>query len=274
MSQEPSTRRHRVGELVFRTLTSPGPGTGTILLVHGIGMSHRYMARLHSRLTAHATVVSVDLPGFGGLPRPAQDVDVTAMADALAHVLDELMPARRGGLVLVGQSMGTQWVTELAARNPQLADAVVLIGPVTDDRRRSVLAQAALLALDTLREPPGANALVFNDYLRCGPVWYLAQLRHMLRFQTEEHVRALDLPLLIVRGSRDPIAGRDWCRRLRDAARGGGAPVALVEIPGRAHNAQHSAPGAVTAAIAHTLGDLLCSQPGDLTAPLAGSHDA
>ncbi|PKI92917.1 alpha/beta hydrolase [Actinomycetales bacterium SN12] len=273
MSQERSTRRHRVGELVFRTLTSPGPGPATVVLVHGIGMSHRYLARLHGRLTAHATVVSVDLPGFAGLARPEQDVDVTRMADALTVVLDELMPDRPASLILVGQSMGTQWVTELAARHPQLSDAVVLIGPVTDDRRRTVLAQAALLALDTLREPPGANALVFGDYLRCGPVWYLAQLRHMLRYRIEERVRDLRGPLLIVRGSRDPIAGRDWCRRLRDA-RGRGAPVALVEIPGRAHNAQHSAPRAVTAAIVHTLGHLLGSQPGQAPAPLAGSRDA
>ncbi|WP_336645496.1 alpha/beta fold hydrolase [Microbacterium sp. USHLN186] len=274
MSQEPATRRHRVGGLVFRTLTSSGPGTAIVVLVHGIGMSHRYLARLHRRLTAYATVVSVDLPGFGGLPRPAQDVDVTAMADALADVLDELLPARREGLVLVGQSMGTQWVTELAVRHPELADAVVLIGPVTDDRRRTVLAQAALLALDTLREPPGANALVFSDYLRCGPVWYLTQLRHMLRYPIEDRVRGSGRRLLIVRGSRDPIAGRDWCRRLRDAARRGGTPVALVEIPGRAHNAQHSAPGAVAAAIVHTLGDLLHRQPENSSAPLSESRNS
>ncbi|WP_309129235.1 alpha/beta hydrolase [Microbacterium sp.] len=236
--------RHRVAGLTLRSLTSPGPGAVTFVLVHGIGMSHRYLARLHSALSAHGTVVSVDLPGFGGLPKPAHDLDVTQMADALAGLLDKL---RTGPVVVVGQSMGTQWAVELAARRRDLTRGVVVIGPVADERRRTLLWQAALLALDTLREPPGANALVFSDYLRCGPVWYLAQLRHMLRYRIEDRVSRLQAPLLIVRGSRDPIATRGWCRRLRAAAR----EAMLAEIPGRAHNAQHSAPRAVAAAIVH-----------------------
>lgn len=238
-----SQQMHRVGDLRFRTLTSPG-ATGTVyVLVHGIGMSHRYLARLHDSLTAQGTVISVDLPGFGGLTKPSRDLDIGEMADALAAVLDGLGAA---AVVLVGQSMGTQWAVELAARRTDLARAVVLIGPVADERRRTVLQQAALLALDTAGEPPGANALVLGDYLRCGPVWYLTQLRHMLGYPIEQRIRAVRAPVLIVRGSRDPIASRGWCRRLRDAAAAG---TVLVEVPGRVHNVQHTAPGAVASAI-------------------------
>lgn len=244
---------HRVGDLCFRALTSQGRAGVVFVLVHGIGMSHRYLARLHRSLTAQGTVISVDLPGFGGLPKPPHDLGIEEMADALGVLLDSI---GTGKVVLVGQSMGTQWVTELAARRPDLARAVVLIGPVADERRRTVVQHAGMLALDMLGEPPGANALVLGDYLWCGPVWYLAQLRHMLRYPIEERIARVAAPVLIVRGARDPIASLAWCRRLRSAARG----AALVEVPRRVHNVQHTAPGAVASAIRSFRADRLVDE--------------
>ncbi|GAA2891056.1 alpha/beta fold hydrolase [Microbacterium esteraromaticum] len=236
---------HRIGDLCFRSFTSTGLSDAVFVLVHGIGMSHRYLARLHAALSAQGTVISVDLPGFGGLPKPAGDAAIGEMADALGNVLDRLDVS---GVVLIGQSMGTQWVVELAVRRPDLARAVVLIGPVADERRRTAMQQARLLALDTMREPPGANTLVMGDYLRCGPFWYLTQLRHMLGYPIEERIASIDAPVLVIRGGRDPIASRSWCRLLRSSA----APdTMLIEVPGRAHNVQHSAPAAVASAISH-----------------------
>ena len=233
------------GSLHFRVLASAAPRTvrrPPIVLVHGIGMSHRYLSRLHDALASDGTVVSIDLPGYAGLPKPDHDVDVDEMATELAAVVDEL---GLGPAVLVGHSMGAQWVVEAARRRPELISLVVVIGPVADDRRRTFPAQAAALAVDTLREPPGANLIVFTDYLRCGVPYYLAQLRHMLRYPIEERVGDLAPPLLIIRGERDPVAGLTWCRRL--AERAGDAPVVI--IPGRPHVAQHGSPRAVASAI-------------------------
>ncbi len=239
-------REHRIGPdgLAFRTLRA---GTGDsssplFVLVHGIGMSHRYLDRLQYALAARAETLSVDLPGFGGLPKPGTDLDVPRMATALGEVLDAEGVV---SAVLIGQSMGTQWVVELAAQRPDIADAVVVIGPVADDRHRTAFAQARALLIDMLFEPPGANALVTGDYVRCGPRWYLTQLRHMLGYPMERRVPDLRCPLLIIRGARDPIAGGDWCRRLSGAA----STASVVEIAGRVHNTQHSAPSAVAAAI-------------------------
>nr|WP_315268627.1 alpha/beta hydrolase [Microbacterium lemovicicum] len=241
----PLLRSWFVDDLQLRTRTSTGAvgSARTYVLIHGIGMSHRYLMRLHGGLAASgATVHTLDLPGFGGLPKPGHDLDAGDMADALGTVLDRLDV---GAAVLVGQSMGTQWAAELAARRPDLAAAVVLIGPVSDERHRSFAGQAVALAVDTLRESPGANLLVFTDYLRCGIPWYLVQLRHMLTYRLEETVSRIEAPVLVLRGGRDPIAGVAWSRRLRDRARRG----SLVSVPGHAHNAQHSAPRAVAGAI-------------------------
>lgn len=244
----PLRRRVCVDGHVFRLITSPHSAAEApvIVLLHGIGMSHRYLARLHRALVPSAHVVSVDLPGFGGLPRPRDDLGIPRMVDLLRRALPA---AVNGPVVLVGHSMGAQWAVEIAIRHPDLARLVVAIGPVADEAHRTLRAQAVGLATDTLGESPVTNAIVFSDYLRAGIRWYLAQARHMLRYPLEERVAALEAPLLIVRGGRDPIAGRDWCGRLRDRASG----ARLVEIPRARHVAQRSAPGAVADAIlAHT----------------------
>ena len=238
----------------FRVTSSPGPGGGRpLVLVHGIGISSRAFARLHAELSVRAPVHSVDLPGFGPLPRPDRTLDVAGMAE----LLGEAIAARAAGLgaggpvVAVGNSMGAQWVVELARQRPDLVSHVVTIGPVVNDRRRGALAQGAALLADSLREPWSANRIVLSDYLRCGVRWYLRQLRHMLRYRIEERVAGLAQPLLVVRGGRDPIAPADWCARLA-----GAAPRArIAEIPGQPHLAQHTAPAAVADAIAGFLAE-------------------
>ncbi|TDL45317.1 alpha/beta fold hydrolase [Microbacterium oleivorans] len=231
-----------------RVVRSRGPATTrTILLVHGIGMSHRYLRRLHTELARTESVVSIDLPGFGGTPKPGEDLDVPAMAAAIAGLLDRL---GLQDVVAVGHSMGSQWVVELAIQRPDLITHVVAMGPVVDDRHRTAFAQARALALDTFGETPRANWLVLSDYVRCGIPWYTRQLRHMLAYPLEDRVRLLSLPLLVLRGARDPVAGGAWCRRLAAAA----PDAAVAEIPGGFHVVQDRAPrdaaDAITAFVA------------------------
>jgi pimeloyl-ACP methyl ester carboxylesterase len=243
--EQPDMWRVNVESLAFRVLASrhgSGGSRPAIVLVHGIGVSHRYLSRLHDVLAQDREVYSIDLPGFAGLPKPDSDVDVPSMADALGRLIESL---NAGPVVLVGHSMGTQWVVEASLQRPAMVTDVVIMGPVADASHRSMLAQSVALAADTLGETPSINAIVLTDYLRCGIPWYLTQLRHMLEYRLEDRVPELAVPLLVVRGSRDPIAGLGWCRRLRDAARIGH----LVQIPGSFHVAQHSAPKAVASAI-------------------------
>lgn len=241
----PAERRVEVGGLSFRILNSSmsaGAQHPAVVLIHGIGVSHRYLARLHDVLAGSRRVFSIDLPGFGGLPKPGRDVDVPAMASALATVVESLGV---GAVLLVGHSMGSQWVVELGVQRPDLVTDVVVMGPVTDVRHRTVVAQTLALSIDTFGESPAINAIVFTDYLRCGPRWYLTQLRHMLAYPIEDRVAELECPLLIIRGGRDPIAGLEWCRLLRERA----GEAAVVLIPHGHHVAQHSAPRAVASAI-------------------------
>ena len=232
------------GDLQYRVRLSEAAGTDepAIVLIHGIGVSHRYFSRLYRHLARTRTVACIDLPGFGGVSKPGSDPDIVAMAAGIGEVIDALGLDR---VVLVGQSMGSQWAVETALQRPELVSLAVAIGPVADVAHRTALDQMRALALDTLGEPPWINAVVLVEYVLCGIPWYLTQLRHMLRYPLEDKVADLPMPLLVIQGSADPIAGLRWCRLLRDSARSAN----LAIVPGHHHLVQQSAPRAVASAI-------------------------
>lgn len=215
----------------------------TFVLIHGIGVSHRYLARLHRVLARAADTISIDLPGFGSTPPPDRQLTVADQGSFIHEVLDQ---AGVGPRILVGHSMGAQFVLEAALQRPDRVRHVVLMGPVVDVRRRTLPRQMLALAKDALLyETPGSNALVFSDYLRCGPGWYLKQLRVMMNYRTEERIRGLSTPVLVLRGASDPIATGEWCRILPRRAPAG----TLVEVPGRGHVVQYTGTARVADAI-------------------------
>ncbi|RJT80222.1 alpha/beta fold hydrolase [Arthrobacter cheniae] len=219
------------------------------VLVHGIGMSHRYFARLQAELLPYGDTIVLDLPGFGGTPTPARQLGVADYAAVIAGALED---ARLSSCVVIGHSMGAQFVTELAIQHPELVSAVVLIGPVTDTSHPSAARNAGVLALDTLLERPVTNLLVGGAYLRCGIRWYLQELPVMLGYRLDERIAHVARPVLILRGSLDPIASGTWCRKLAGAARDG----SVVEVRGQSHAAHRAGARDVADAILHLVGSL------------------
>lgn len=219
------------------------------VLLHGIGVSHRYLARLHLELARGeqargAVVYSFDLPGFGGTPRPGRQVSVGEYAAFVAAVLAD---AGVQSCVVVGHSMGAQFAVELALQQPALVSGVVLMGPVVDPSRRSAAWHALALTRDALLcETPATNAVVFTDYFRTGLRWYATALPVMLGFPLETRVRGVEQPVLVLRGGRDPIARRPWCEFLAAQAPHG----TFAEVPARGHVVQDTAPSSVAHAIA------------------------
>ncbi|KRD44827.1 hypothetical protein ASE38_12340 [Cellulomonas sp. Root930] len=233
----------RVGEHELAVLSSDGDTDAPVfVLVHGLGMSHRYLERLGRELQRTGTTHCVDLPGFGGRPKPGGPLTIDAGAALIGGALDMMGLDR---VVLVGHSMGAQFATELAAQRPDLVTHLVLIGPVTDPARARPLSQARDLVRDAVKEPPSGNALAFLDYLRCGPRWYLTELAPMLAYRTDQTLRRVIAPTLVIRGGDDPVARRAWCAQLASAATAG----TLLEIPRHRHLVQHTAAEMTAAAI-------------------------
>jgi pimeloyl-ACP methyl ester carboxylesterase len=219
---------------------SPAPA---VVLVHGIGVSHRYLERLHRALAGSADTYSIDLPGFGGTPKPEHTLSVQDHASYILGAMEQLGVLE---FTLVGHSMGTQFGIEAALQQPGRIPFLVLMGPVVDSKRSTVTQQALALGRDCLFfESPSSNAVVLTDYLRCGPSWYLKNLRVMMNYPTEQRVTAVQAPVLVIRGAQDPVASEDWCRRLAERAPMG----RLAEFPGTGHVVQHNRSAEVADAI-------------------------
>jgi pimeloyl-ACP methyl ester carboxylesterase len=224
-------------------LAGPDGSSGPVfVLLHGIGMSHRYYRKLQALLAEHGDTLAIDLPGFGGTPTPDRQLSVADYAVHTAATLEKMGVSR---VVLLGHSMGTQFATELAVQRPDLVSHVVLLGPVVDPERRTVLQQSLSLGLDSLMESPVGNTIVASDYARSGLRWYLTELPVMMTYDLQLRLAQVEHPVLVVRGSRDPVAPRLWCEKLAATAPNG----RFLEIPGKPHIVQHGAAARTAAGI-------------------------
>lgn len=216
-------------------LDPPQPGRGWVVCVHGLGCSHRYFAPVARQLAADVGVAAPDLPGFGHTPGPRTALDIRELSLALA---DWLGVTGRGGATLLANSGGCQVVADLAMHSPELLGPVVLNGPSVDPSARTGPAQLGRLLRTAVREPPALIAVLAPDYLRAGPRRLLATSRHMLGNRIEHSLPHVHSAAIVVRGSRDPIAPREWANRAAALLPAG----RCVEVPGAAHALNFSAP--------------------------------
>ena len=210
-------------------------GTGGIrpfVLVPGIGVSSTYFERLAPNLNEFGPVHALDLPGFGGVPHPDKAMSIRQYADLLGRAIDEL------GIddpIIVGHSMGTQVVSDLAARRPGIT-TIVLIGPVVNAAERRVLTQAKRFLQASWHEPGKVKALAISAYLLCGFKWFSRILPKMLSFPIEDRLPDIRAHTLVIRGEFDAVAPRDWITRVGELL----PSSRLWEIPGAAHSVMHA----------------------------------
>lgn len=230
------------GRPVFARVSAAGsPGAPPVVLVHGLGVSGRYMMPTARRLAADHPTYVPDLPGFGRSAKPPRPLDVPGLADALAGWMRQ---AGLAGACLVANSLGCQTVVELAVRRPELVGWAVLVGPTYDPQARTLAAQVGRGMLDLLGEPPDYWPLLLWDYLTAGPLRTVATLRMALTDPVVEKLPRVAAPVLVVRGSRDPIAPRRWVEEMAARLPRGG----VLEIPGATHVANYTAPAALARA--------------------------
>jgi pimeloyl-ACP methyl ester carboxylesterase len=225
----PGATVHRVnrtddgGRTVVGHVRAPLDADRAVVLVHGVGSSSRAYQKLADHLVAHGEVHAVDLPGFGASPHLARDVTIPEHAAAVAryvreHVLDAGLPAP----VVVGHSMGAQVVGQLLADHPDVTSAGVLIGPTAEPGTRSLGGQAVRLAVDAVGERPRTVGVLLVDALvRCSVPYYLGQLRHVIDYRLEDVLPRSTVPVVVVRGERDPVAPQGWVELLAARAPSG-----------------------------------------------------
>jgi pimeloyl-ACP methyl ester carboxylesterase len=101
-----------------------GSGSPPIVFVHGFGCSHTdWLAQVEHCSARHMTV-SVDLPGHGETPPPAETSSIERCSAEVAALLRALAlpPA-----VLVGHSLGCRVVLETAVLEPERVAGIALV---------------------------------------------------------------------------------------------------------------------------------------------------
>jgi 2-hydroxy-6-oxonona-2,4-dienedioate hydrolase len=214
-----------------------------IVLVHGLGKaaeSLRQLAEALDRL-GHA-VYAPDLPGFGesSKHKPPSPLDVPGLADALDAWMEA---AGIGRAVVVGNSIGAQVAADLAARRPQRALAVVLLGPTTDPKVRSMPAQVWRWLVNSRRDRSAAGGGMVSAYWRAGIGRVAQTFRYSVVDRIEEKLPKISAPALVIAGSVDPITPLAWTRRVSELLPHG----RIVVLDGAAHSMHGNQPREVAA---------------------------
>ncbi len=203
--------RLRSGRTVRMHHRESGSGGRPLVLVHGLGMSGRSMVPALSLLGRGGRTLAPDLPGYGRTHGGRRTLGIPGLADALLGWMDAVGLDQ---VDLVGHSLGAQVAAAAAGGRPDRVRHLVLVGPTRDPSAPSWVGQAWRLLLDAPREKPGLLLVAVVDYLRAGPLTMVAVLRHALRRPEEQAMGEVDVPALVLRGDRDPVARQRWCEDL------------------------------------------------------------
>lgn len=250
----------------------PAEPAGHVYLLHGFGEhAGRYRELAEVLNGAGWALHAVDHRGHGlsGGRRAIVPSPTTVAEDYLEFVNSE--PSRDGPLVLLGHSMGGAAAVQVALRAPGRFAGLILSSPFLEPGRppgRLEVAAAGLLSRiapaavvtrlnsDSLsREKTEAEAYDDDPLVHHGGV--PARSAHSLLLagrEATDRAGELELPLLILHGAHDTVAGVAGSRRLLAAA--GSRDRQIIEFEDGLHELMNDRErGSVYAAIRDWLGE-------------------
>jgi pimeloyl-ACP methyl ester carboxylesterase len=203
------SRWDEVGEVSIHSRVG---GVGLpVVLVHGYGVSGRYLLPLARVIAVRCAAYVPDLPGRGRRGRPAAATGIGALADALGDWLDVVgLPTP----ALVANSMGCQIVTELAVRRPHRVGPLVLIAPTIEPTRRAARHQIFRALRDSTHEPAGLVTLAVRDTARRGMAGLYATARSALADRIEERLPHVHQRTVVVHGGNDRFISQRWAEEV------------------------------------------------------------
>ncbi|MBP1326023.1 pimeloyl-ACP methyl ester carboxylesterase [Leucobacter exalbidus] len=250
---ESAEQRYVSGDVtIVYTETSPKPHAEpyrvrsaterVFILVHGIGMGRIVYQDVVPILAEHGRVVALDLPGFGDSPEPGSKTTIEETAQNVARFMRDkgLSPA-----VLVGHSMGTQVVAQLAASDPDLVSGLVLIAPTINRHERSAVKQAERMMQDMSGEGLKVLATGVVEYFKTSSLWFISKLKVMLAHRLEEVCQRVQVPTLVLWGETDKVCPREWVAEVAAAL----PDSTMRAIPDRGHEAIIKSPEPVATMI-------------------------
>lgn len=206
-----------------------------IVLVHGLSVSSLYMLPTAVRLAAHYSVYAPDLPGFGRSVKPAHILSVSELADALMSWMQMI---GLSSATFLGNSMGCQIIVNAALRYPERVQRAILVGPTMDPEARNIPQAALRLFLDGFCEPVHFLPVLVREYGYAGMRRTIGTLQYVFADRMEERLPLMQVPTLVVRGSRDPIVSQRWVEQVHRLL----PNSQLIVVPGAAHAVNYNSP--------------------------------
>jgi pimeloyl-ACP methyl ester carboxylesterase len=183
--------------------------------------------------------VVVRLPGMGS----------RGPVGSLEELTDQLLAALGPGrCVLAGHSQSCQVVAAAAERDARVV-GILLLGPTTDPRMRRLRVLAGRWVRTAVREQWWQVPRIVAQWLRTGPRDMTALWRRTAPDRIDERLRRVEVPVVVVRGTRDALCPPDWAAHLASCAPSG----RLVELPGAAHMTPQTRPDDVAALLRELL---------------------
>lgn len=173
-----------------------------IVLVHGLSASTLWWTRNVESLAQEHCVYLVDLPGFGSMRRFRTRF---ALAQAGAWLVAWMDAVGLRRVHLIGHSMGGYICMWVAAHYPERVCQLVLVAPAVMPQVHSVLGYALPLLIGVRYLSPSFFLILSYDALRAGPLTLLRAAHDLLRQETQEDIKAIKAPTLLVWGTNDTL---------------------------------------------------------------------
>ncbi|GAA2724245.1 MULTISPECIES: alpha/beta hydrolase [Streptomyces] len=227
-----------------RVVHQPGARLAPIVFVGGAFQYQNAWGRLEQGCRQAASVITVDLPGWGGADRLPAHYGFDFLAEALDQLLEKVAPSP---VNVLGTSYGTAVAYEWARAHPGRAERLALVGTMShltprvratveqtvrlaEEGRRSEFAQCVIEGM--MCTSPRVTVSRRPTVVRC--------LNRALHEMSDEDLRkfrdnserllarstlpggsAVRVPALVVTGEHDPLStpalGRQAAARLADA---------------------------------------------------------
>lgn len=212
------------------------PNAPAVVLVHGLSMSGLYMLPTARRLAQDFRVYIPDLPGYGRSQKPPDSLNIVELADILAAWMDAL---EIGPAVMVGNSLGCNFIAALNDRAPSRITHAVLVGPYPDPTSRTYARTIKRGFLQLFFEPPDFLPVALMDYIAHGFKRTFQTLDHAFDDTFEDRLTRMQVPALVVRGQRDRITSAAWAEASARVLPQG----RFVTIPGGGHVVNYDSAG-------------------------------
>lgn len=207
----------------------------SIVMLHGLATSNLYMLPTARLLAPHYHIYVPDMPGFGKSEKPKHIFTLVELADLLVEWMQAIGLEQA---VWLGNSLSCQIIALIAMRHPDCVQRIILVGPAMDPQALTARQEITRWLHNILYEPKHLYPIVFYDFLRCGFRRTATTLRYGLEDRIDEHLPHIQVPTLVVRGSRDIVVPQRWAEEATRLLPNG----QLVVIKGAAHDVNYNSP--------------------------------